>query len=207
MDIYAGADRAIREMNRQNLKLFGKLKLAKWDELNVINQVNSTYDQSVRMAERKYYEIAVEAYIVALYEAKVDRDKAHRMADYWIDMTWVMEMLEDVDPVTMYAFYQEADRKKARLIETLSVAINRSEEIDRALRYWTVQIGQYADNSVYRARLHAFKNAGVKKVMWNTQQDEKVCEKCGPMDGTVYDIASVPPAPHWHCRCYLTPVP
>ena len=36
MDIYAGADKAIREMNRQNLKAFNALKLAKWDELNRI---------------------------------------------------------------------------------------------------------------------------------------------------------------------------
>jgi len=206
VNIFSGADKAIKEMNRQNLKAFNSLKLAKWDELNVIRQVDTVYADSIRRAERKYYELAVEAYIVALYEAKVERNKAHRMADEAIDMIWVMEWLEDVDPVTMYAFYPEAERKKARLIEALTAAHNRNAEIDKALRYWTKQVAQYADNSVHYARLQAFKDAGVKKVMWITQRDEKVCEECGPLDGKIFDIDHVPDVPHWNCRCYLKPI-
>ena len=206
MDIYQRADEAIREMNRWNLRAFNGLKLAKWDGLHVIRQVNEAYDESIRRAKRKYYEIAVEAYIVALLEAHVERVKAHRMADEAIDMEQIMEWLEDVDPVTMYAFFTEAERKKARFLEAASVAENRNKEIDRALKYWSNQLAQYADNSVFYARLKTFKDAGVEKVMWNTQRDERVCDECGPMDGEIFEIDSVPTTPHWGCRCYLTPV-
>ena len=53
MNIYARADEAIKQMNRQNLKAFNRLKLAKWDELNVIRKVNETYEQSTQRAIRK----------------------------------------------------------------------------------------------------------------------------------------------------------
>ena len=205
-DLYSGADRAIREMNRRNLKAFNGLKLAKWDELNVIRKVDDVYNDSIRTAERKYYEVAIEAYIVALLEAEVNVKEAHRMADEEIDIMWVLGMLDDVDPVTGYNFYTEAERKKARLMETLSVTNNRNQEIDRALRYWTVQVGQYADNSVYRARLQAFKDAGVKRVKWVTQKDERVCEECEELDEQIFPIDKVPPPQHIHCRCILVGV-
>jgi SPP1 gp7 family putative phage head morphogenesis protein len=205
MDIYQGADKAIREMNRQNLKAFNQLKLAKWDELNVIRKVNETYEQSTRRAVRKYYEIAVEAYIVALYQMKMDKKKATDMADDIIDLYWVYEMLDEVDPVTMYAFFPERDRKKERLIEALTATNNRNAEIDKALRYWTVQVGQYADNSVYRARLQAFKDAGVKQVRWVTKHDERVCGDCDELDGQIFPIDQAPPPQHIHCRCLLLP--
>ena len=203
--IYDGADKAMKEMNRANLKAFNRLKLAKWDELNVIREVNGVYNDSTNLAKRKYYEIAIEAYIVALYELQYSPVLAHRMADDTITAMWILGMLEDVDPVTLYAFLPEKDRKAQRLIEALSVALDKPNEIDKALRYWTVQVGQYADNSVYNARLQAFKDAGLKKVMWVTQEDERVCGTCDELDRMVFDIDKVPKTPHWHCRCYVVP--
>lgn len=203
--IYDAADRAIREMNRYNLKAFGRLKLAKWDELNVIREVTGVYSDSTNLAKRKYYEIAVEAYIVALYEVHYAAQRAHRMADDTITALWILGMLEGVDPVTKYAFLPEKERKAQRLIEALSVALDKGHEVDKALRYWTVQVGQYADNSVYNARMQAFRDAGVEKVMWVTQRDERVCDECYPRDGEIYSIDEVPER-HFHCRCVLMPV-
>lgn len=204
--IYDNADKAIRAMNRQNLKEFGKLKLAKWDELNVVRAVGKTYDDSVRMAKRRYYEIAFESFIVAMLEAKVRNDEATRKAEDTITNDWILDMLEEVDPVTLYAFLPETERKKQRLIEALAVATNRNAEIDKALRYWTQQIGQYADNSVFYARLEAFRQADVRKVLWVSQADERVCEECDALNGQIFDIDNVPPTPHYGCRCYLVPV-
>ena len=204
--IYDNADKAIRAMNRQNLKEFGKLKLAKWDELNVVRAVGKTYNDSVRMAKRRYYEIAFEAFIVAMLEAKVANRDATRMAEDTITNDWILDMLEEVDPVTLYAFLPEMERKKQRLIEALAVATNRNAEIDKALRYWTQQIGQYADNSVFRARLEAFRQAGIEQVIWVTQEDDRVCDDCEPLDGQIFDVDNVPDPPHWGCRCRLIPV-
>lgn len=206
MNIYQGADKVIKEMNRKNLKAFNLLKLARFDELNVIRRVDATYDASVREAKRKYYEIAVEAYIVALYEARIDRVKAHEMADDTITDMFILGILEDVDPVTLYAFLPETERKKQRLSEALAATSAPAKEIDKALRYWTVQIGQYAITSVDRARLQAFKDAGIEKVKWITQEDERVCYTCGARHERVYPVDNVPPKPHIACRCYLVPV-
>ena len=204
--IYDRADESIREMNRKNLKAFNQLKLAKWDELSVIQEVSKVYGTSINLAKRKYYEIAVEAFIVALYEAKVDPMEATAMADETITADWVLDMLEEVDPVTLYAFLPEAERKKQRLIEALAVATNRNAEIDKALRYWTQQVGQYAITSVDNARLDAFKAAGVEKVMWNTNLDGRECDKCRALNGKVFRIDKVPPKQHYGDRCWLTPV-
>ena len=204
--IYDAADKAIRAMNRQNLKAFNRLKLAKWDEINLIHQVSKVYDDSTRMAQQRYYEIAFEAFIVAMLETKADNKEATLLAEESITNDWILDMLEEVDPVTLYAFLPEKERKKQRLIEALAVATNRNAEIDKALRYWTQQIGQYADNSVFYARLEAFRQAGVRKVLWVSQADERVCEECDALNGQIFDIDNVPPPPHYGCRCYLVPV-
>lgn len=201
--IYDSADKAIREMNRRNLKAFNRLKLAKWDELSIIKEVGKTYDDSVKFAKTKYKEIAVEAYTVSLYKMKWEPKKATKQADEDITNDWVLDMLEESDPVTLYAFLPEAERKKQRLIEALAATESKNAEIDRALRYWTQQVGQYALNTVFRARLDAFRVAGVKRVRWMTADDERVCEECGPRHGQIFDIDSVPPPPHRNCRCWL----
>ena len=51
--LYAPCDRAIKAMNRENLKAFGKLKLAKFDELNVIREVTALYQKSALQARKR----------------------------------------------------------------------------------------------------------------------------------------------------------
>lgn len=204
--IYDAADKAIREMNRANLKAFGRLKLAKWDELNVIRQVSTVYELSTAIAKRKYAEIGMDAYTFALTEMGLGETVAHGMAQDEITTDWVLDMLEEADPVTLYIFLEEAERKKQRLIEALAVAHNRNAEIDKALRYWTKQIAQYAISVTDKARLDAFKAMGVKRVMWNTNLDGRECDRCRALNGRVFDIDKVPPKQHWGDRCWLTAV-
>lgn len=206
MNVYSAADKAIKVMNRKNLKAFNRLKLANFDEINVFREVSTTYDDSTRDAQRRYLEIAAEAYVAAMLSAGQNGKQAKRMADDTINEDWIFAMLEEADPVTLYAFLPEKERKKARLVETLAATQNRNEEIDKALRYWTVQVGQFAVNSVDRARLEAFYDAGVAKVKWNAEKDEKTCEICRERDGKVYAIEDVPSKPHINCRCTLLPV-
>lgn len=206
MEIYGKADKAIKAMNRENLKAFGKLRLAKWDEISLIQAVSETYDNSVTLAKRKYREVAEDTFFWALLESGILEEIARGMARSEITTDWVLDMLEEVDPVTLYAFLPETERKKQRLIEALAVSLHRNAEIDRALRLWARQVGQFAVNTVDRARTDAFRRAGVKKVMWHTEKDDRVCSDCEPLDGKVFDIEDVPPKPHWNCRCWITPV-
>lgn len=202
-NLYAMADRAIKAMNRENLKAFGRLKLAKWDEINIVRMVGVVYDESARLAQKRYLEVAKDAYIRAMAEAGMSRKEAERYAWEDITMLWVLGMLDGVDPVMMYSFAAETERKKQRLIEALSVAENKNQEIDRALRAWTVQVAQFADNAVYRARMDAFRAAGIENVMWVTQRDNRVCRECDDLNGEIFPIDAVPPPQHPHCRCYV----
>ena len=206
MNVYGGADDAIRAMNRRNLKLFDRIRLMKKDEVNIIRMVSETYDKSAKEARTRYYEIAVEAYIVAMVQAHKTNAEATRRADKAIDWDWIDEMLEETDFVTLYRFDNETERKKQRLIEALAVTENWNDEIDKALRYWTLQVGQYAINVVDRARLQAFKDAGVKKVRWNTEKDQRVCPDCHALDEKVFPINDAPHKAHINCRCWYTQV-
>lgn len=198
---YDAADKAIKAINRENLKLFGQLKirLMKADELHIIRAVGDTYDASIRMVERRLLECARLAYLAAMGETG-KRKRNH------IDHDWLIEFLMTADPVTLYKFLPEAERKKARLTEALAATTAMVKEVDKSLRDWTRQIGQAAISVTDEATLEAYRDAGVEYVKWMTQKDERVCKECGPLDGKVFKIDGLP-AKHWGCRCYLVPAP
>lgn len=195
---YDAADKAIKSINRENLKLFGRLKirLMKTDELSIIRAVGDTYDDSIRMAERQLLECARLAYLAAMQES----GKRKRNP---IDRDWLIEFLMTADPVTLYKFLPEAERKKARLTEALAATTERAKEVDKNLREWTRQIGQAAIGVTDAATIRAFKDAGVTQVQWVTEKDGRVCGTCHDMDGNVYDIDKIPAKPHPNCRCRI----
>ena len=202
---YKYADKAIRDMNRRNLRSFDKLKQLRFDELIILQSVSKTYSDSINLAKKRYWQIATDAYIEALVLAGIDREKAEDMAEDSITEDWVLDMLEEYDPVTLYQFLPEAERKKQRLVEALIAAHDKGQEVERALRLWTRQIAHYADKSVDEGTIDAFKKAGVKKVKWVTADDEKVCRVCRERNGKIYPIEKIPARPHYHCRCTWEP--
>lgn len=200
---YDTADRALRDMNKRNLRAFDKLKMLPFDETNIIHSVSKVYADSIKLAKLRYLQIAIDAYIAALIMAGIEKKKAEEMAEDDITEDWILDMLEEYDPVTLYQFLPEAERKKDRLVEALIASHNKNEEVEKALRYWTLQVTQYAIKSVDEATIDGFKEAGVKKVRWIAQDDEKVCPVCNERDGKVYRIDKIPPKSHYGCRCYL----
>lgn len=204
--MYEKADAVIREMNRKNLRSFGRLKQLRFDELNILTAVTRIYDDSIKLAKKRYYQVALDAYIAAQMLSGRSKRKAELEAEDAITKDWVLDMLEDYDVVTLYQFLPEADRKKQRLVEALIASHKRNAEVDKALRYWTLQLSQYAIKSVDEATLQAYKDAGVQYVKWNTQEDERVCGVCNPRDERIYPIEKAPPKAHYSCRCYYTPV-
>lgn len=206
VDYYSACDAAIMAMNREALEAFTKLKMAKWDEINVIRVVVTTYRTSARKAKKRYYEVAFEAYLLMMALCGVEPKAAHRMAEKSITPEWVDDVLAQTDFVTLYRFNNEMERKAYRLAETLEVSNDRNAEIDKALRFWSRQLGQYAINVTDYAMIQAMQDAGIEYVRWITMRDEKVCHECGPRDGKVYRIDELPPKPHINCRCRLEPV-
>ena len=203
---YDLADKAIKDMNRRNLRAFGGLKTLKFDELNVLRSVTKVYDDAVRIAKRRYRQIAEDAYLEALILAGMDRKKAEKLAEDSITDDWVLDMLEEYDALTLYNFINEVERKKQRTAEAILAAQDKVAEVDKALKLWTLQVSQYADNSVFYATVDGYQKAGIKKVKWVSEKDSKVCNICNELDGKIFDIDKVPPIPHWRCRCILEPV-
>ena len=206
VDIYAPADKAIKTMNRDALREFGKLKLADFDKLNVIQTVKTLYRTQKQKARRRYFEIGFEVYLLGLYLAGSNGKRAYEMAEKAISVEWVDMLLKGIDPVTMFRFETETDRKAERLAEIIEAAPAPAREIDRAVVLWSKQLGQYALNTTDEAVKKAYKDAGVELVKWVTAGDERVCEECGPLDGKIFKLEEVPPKPHRNCRCRLYPV-
>ena len=205
MNVYMRADSAIQEMNRQNIRSFDQLKLIRGDVRRLIREIHEVYEVSQRRAKRRYYEIAFEAYLIALSLCGISGRKAADMAEEAIDDEWVEMLLTDPDPVALYSFLPEAERKEARLIEAVSVAEQPDAEIDRALRYWTRQVGQFALTATDRAMLDAYEDAGIEEVVWACEKDERVCVGCKERDGKVYLLSNPPKKLHLGCRCILLP--
>lgn len=206
VNYYEACDRAIRQMNRENVELFGRLKLAKFDEVSVIKTVVGIYEQSMKRARKKYFEIAFEAYILGLMMCEVESKKAHKMAEKAITMSWVDKVLSQTDFVTLYRFYSETERKAYKLAETLEATTAKNREIDKALRYWSQQLGQYAINVTDYAVVQAFRDAGVAMLQWVSEKDNRVCNECYALNGQVFLTDEVPRKPHWGCRCTFRPV-
>ena len=203
---YGPCDRAIKAMNRENVEAFGRLKMAKWDEINVIRTVVTVYSASVRKARKRYLIIARDAYYLGMMIVGEDKQKARKMANRVITEAWVDEILDETDFVTLYRFNNEAERKAYRLAELLEASPDRNLAIDKALREWSRQLGQYAINFTDYAVVKAYDDAGIKKVMWMTVEDERRCHECKSRHGKIYEIDEVPPKPHYGCRCRLVPV-
>ena len=218
--IYGPCDRAIKRMNRRNLKYFGQLKLADFDELSIVRTVKKLYRKAAREAAREYLDIAYDAYILGLMMCDIDVKKTEKMAQKAITKEWVEDVLNQTDFVTLYRFYSEAERKAERLIEAIAIAddiedrgdarrnivINRDAQIDQALKMWVTQLSQYAINVTDYAVLNAFDDAGVEEAEWVTQTDERRCSRCAEMDGRTYRLDEFPSKPHPRCRCTARPI-
>lgn len=203
--VYESCDRAIKALNRQIVEAFGRLKTANLDRVNVIRTVIAVYTESAEKAKKRYRKVGWDAYLLGLLLCGIDGDRANRMAGKAITATWVDDMMEKTDPVTLYRFDAETERKAYRLAEALEVSPNRNLEIEKAMRLWSRQVGQYAINVTDSAMVRAFQDAGVEMVKWQTQHDERVCNECHAYDGQVFHIGEIPPK-HWNCRCVLIPM-
>lgn len=203
---YELADKAIRDMNRRNLMAFDRLKTLKFDELNVMRMVSKVYDDSVRLAKRRYLEIAEDAFIEAMLLAGMAEEEAEGKLEDSITEDWVLDMLEDYNELTLYRFDTEVERKKQRTAEAILASLDKSAEVDKSMRLWTRQVAQYADNAVVYASIDGYKGAGVKKVKWISEHDAKVCNTCHERDGKIYQIDKLPLYPaHYFCRCIIAP--
>lgn len=167
----------------------------KFDELNVLRLAKELYEELEKDNEAAFLSIAREVY-------GKNKPKDFGLPAY----PWLKEKMNDYDPVLLYVYLHEVERKRDRAAEGINAAKNKNYEFKKALSLWDRMTSQVADNMAYEAHLQALLDSGVKYVRWETQEDEKVCAECGPRDGRIYSIDKLPPRPHWRCRCWLTAV-
>lgn len=180
-------------MNRILISSFRKLKsLASFDKLNVISDVNDMYKKVLSFATKNYKKLA------AYYYGKATDGK--KIKDDWVD-----EYLVEYNPVTKYIFIPELERKKGRLIEVVANSDTKAKDIDASLRLWSKMFAQYAEDITFDVTIQGYKDIGVKKVIWQTENDMRVCSVCQERDGRVFDIDKVPNKPHIGCRCWVKP--
>lgn len=217
---YGISDRAARLLNRKAIRRFAAAKQKavqlKFDELSVIEICKDLYKALAKDNRNTFRDLAILAY---------NQADPHGEENEFFEMWLLDEILGKPNEVTHYTYNHEVDRKRDRLAEAINSVptpgkakitlkkpgkiakgTTKTMEFQRALRLWARQTAEYADIVTDEATLQAYRDAGVKRVIWQTEEDDRVCEICGPRDGRVYDIENVPPKPHINCRCWLEAV-
>lgn len=196
--MYETTDKAISQINKTIQHEFTRLRRTAlaFDEVHIIERtVNECYNTILLACERVYLDLARK-----IYKETTD-------VDYLFTLWWLDKFLQRYDPVTKYVFSHEFDRKRARTFEAI-VASKKSDiqkEIKQAMYSLSVQTTQYADEITDFAVLKGYEDAGIDRVRWVTEQDNRVCHTCQERDGKTYDVHKVPIKPHIRCRCYLLP--
>jgi enoyl reductase-like protein len=190
-------DKAVSYIDKQIIARFSTLKsVLSFDEINamtVIEKTNAVYKDINKTVRKVYLQLANK-----LYREYVQRTKDLKS----LDEEWVDAILEGYDPVTMYVFDHEIDRKAARCIETIIASKADPAEIDREMRGIAFQCRMYADRITDEAVMQAYKHDKVRKVRWRAENDTKTCKICESRDGKIYPIDKVPADPHPLCRCW-----
>lgn len=165
----------------------------------MIDQINLLYEKILALS-------------VTAYEDLAERTYEAQGGPGGITEAWILGILEDYDPVVKYVFTNELERKGARLAEGVIAAaegldkptVNSvKKEFDKGLSYVTWQTDVFAITVEDAATVKAFRDSGVKKVRWRTEEDEDVCQICEKRNRVVYPIDGIPPKPHPNCRCWL----
>ena len=113
--------------------------------------------------------------------------------------------------VTGYLYDKEAERKRLRLSEEILTAREYHDRkmlnkvLQKAANLWYTKSGQYAIDIEDRTCFTVLKKAGIKKVMWVAEKDDRTCKVCRGLDGQVFDIDEVPEKQHYSCRCTIQP--
>lgn len=189
--MYKYADKVLKKLNLKFIRLFSKFKSQLHiDELNILSASRLLYEQLEESAEKAFLLIARDTY-------KKYGDK-HKQ----LDNDWVLDFLEEYDPVTKYVYLHEVERKQARFAESVIASRTRAKEVDTGLRYWSNMVKQYGISITDAALLQAYEDTGIKYVKWITTLDDRECKICRERNGKIYPIDDIPPKPHIGCRCY-----
>lgn len=200
-DIYSLSDKTIRRLNKLAIRRFRDAEkkcragLLPFDELTIIREVRQLYADLDADNRKAFLELAGSVYVGTVPHGNVKPD-----------LSWLLALLGEYNPVMKYRYATEVDRKRDYTTEAVIAAVDKSKEFKRGLLYWGRFTANYCDIVAEEAVIKAFKDAGVKQVMWVTERDNKVCDECHDRHGEIYPIDDIPSKPHPGCRCVLQAV-
>lgn len=193
LDIYEYADKSAEYLSKQYVRQFGKYdNIMKFDALNIIKKSKKLYEWLDKVTRETLLMLAN-----VVYTHYVDGDS--------VEEAWLTGFLNDYDAVTKYVYTSEWERKRQRYAESM-IAGGTYKEQAIALHLLLRQAAQYTINVADAAQIKAYKKLGVKRVMWVTENDDKVCKTCESRNGIIYPINNIPPKPHPNCRCRFVPM-
>lgn len=183
-----------------------------FDELNVLQQVDSMYSDIDKQVRKKLKKLWVDrflemmAYLVAesFIKAIPDEDEIDELAELHM-----YDLLDKPNEVTHYTYAHEVLRKRDKAKEAiLSVPTKAQKQLilDKHLRYYLQQAAWYGDFTSQDAEISSYKEAGIQRVQRHEQNDDRVCDVCKAADKKIYEVDKIPPLPHPACRRYFTPV-
>lgn len=192
---YNVLDKRLKKLKTETKRIFSRCKaMVKFDETNTLKLIKAMYKELDALNKEAYLGIAKETY----KEICEEEDKLNKK--------WVNETLLDYDPVTKYVYENEVIRKQNRLFESLLASKNKTQDFALAFSLWWRQTSQYGITITDKAVVEAYRKMGYTHLVWNTQRDKRVCEKCKERDGKAYPIDNLPSKVHYGCRCYWTGV-
>ena len=185
----------MKRLKTTQKRLFSRYTAVIGQHDSTLNVIKRLYSDLSKANEDALLDIAREAYLAANPEAKKVPDRK-----------WLLAFLLGYNPVTKYVYEHEVDRKRARLTEAIIAVGVKQQEFITAFNLFWKQTAQYGIDVTDASTLKAYKDMGVKKVRWKTEEDNRVCKTCKDRNNKIYPISKLPSKPHYNCRCWFEAV-
>ena len=217
---YAVGDRKLKALIVAITRIFKKSRLTlSFDQINQpVRTIQAESKRVYKLLNEKnrdiFLDLGLLVYMEAYAEAQPNIPKSENLqkAKKEISGKWLDGIQSEYNPVTKYVYVTEAERKRARFFEALvaDAEAKQRREMENDYRAaenaWIRQTRQAMIDIEDRAAISAYKDAGVRKVRWISQHDDRVCKECGRVDGLIFPIDASPDKPHYNCRCTIEPV-
>lgn len=209
---YEYGDAAFIKLRQRITRAFNISRLTlPFDEINqgkisLANQWAAVLYRRLKKLNRKCFEDIFEYVYYAAWREVKPGQNPKKLPDKWLD-----KFMNGYNPVTKYVYEHEIGRKQSRFFEAIVAdAENNSrhgmeDDYKKSERYWRTMSEQYCIDVEDAAAEQAYRDAGVKRVMWISERDDRVCDECMALNGLVFSIDKVPSKPHYGCRCRIVP--
>lgn len=208
--MYHQLDKLIPKLKKRIRCEYNYLSVLPFDEINIISVKAYTEDMFKRLLKFNKDEYLK----IIRYSIKYAKNVLNGFSKSYKDIDeedFLEYVLSSYNIVTGYLYEKEAQRKRLRLVEEILTAkeylqrgiLNKS--LKQSANLWFTQSLQYGIDVTDKTVIEVYKRNGIKKVVWVSEKDNKVCDKCKKLDGEVFEIDNLPSKAHYNCRCYFIP--